>query len=688
MLKGIGKYSGTAVFVLLLGGLALRQVDALTGNILLVLGIIGFASVLFIRPRTENYIGLTAEVLRNKDLLLNAQTSQLIKESAEAAYILDEFTNLTKDFQNSLGQIMKLTSIVIDTAAESSEQSKAMTEANLAVSHGASQQAEDADNGIKATTELAVRFQQMLTAIDTMDKGVARLRELKEQGNSNVLRTIESSDKTKEELKNVINRMQKLDESANQVNLITSTITDIASQTNLLSLNATIEAARVGEAGSGFAVVAQQIRKLSDQSFKSAAEIGKLVASFKNEITLAVSQMASTSEKFELQQQTIQDVRSAFEHINGSVAELIEHQGMIREQFAVLDESKDHIIHSITSIAAVAQESAASTEEAASLSMQQQGSNDILYDLAGTLWSVVDKIGESVNQYKVELQDIRSKRVAFVSNLPEGHPFTEVMIDNTRKAAYKYGFEFVSRHTSTSSAKEQMETIAQLKQEGIDYLILIPADRGLLVPVVDELSSAGVRTITVDTDMKDSRRAVFIGTDDYEAGQNMGNLISKILGGSGKVILSALNDEQQNQKRRLKGIKDALTSYPDVEIVGVQRGFLDHRQRLDDFEKIVQSSPSFDLAAGVDGDFGGVAALYAQRHGLTGAKFIGFDNNPDNLEYLKKGVLDAIISQRQNLFGEIAVKRFYDMDAGKMIEEFELLGTYVINKVNVNVVSS
>jgi len=685
---GTGKHWGTAMIVLSLGGLVLRQYNGLAGNILLLLGIAGFGVVHFSGRRADNYIGQAAEVIRNKDLTPNSRIASLSGDSTEAAYIINEFTNLTKDFQSSLGQIMKLTSVVIDTAAESSAQSKAMTEANLAVSQGANHQAEDADKGIKATTELDGRFQDVVAAIGIMDEGVARLRELKEQGNSNVLRTIETSRTTREELKNVIERIEKLNHSANEVNLITSTITSIASQTNLLSLNASIEAARVGAAGSGFAVVAREIRKLSDQSFKSAAEIGKIVASFKNEISAAVALMASTSDKFELQQQTVSDVRSAFEQINSNVAQLVKHQDHIREQFAVLDQSKNHIIESITSIAAVAQESAASTEEAASLSMQQQQSNDILYDLAGTLWGVVEKIGESVNQYKVELQELRSKRVAFVSNLPEGHPFTGVMIENARKAAYKYGYEFVSRHMRTFDAQEQLDTIHQLQREGLDYLILIPADRGLLVPVINELNAAGVRTITVDTDLKNSSRSAFIGTDDYEAGQNMGNLIIRMLGGSGKIVLSALNDTQQNQKRRLKGIQDVLANYPSMEIVGIQRGFIDHGQRLADFEKIIQGCPSFDLAAGVDGDFGGVAALYAQRHGSGGAKFIGFDNNPDNMDYLKQGALDAIISQRQNLFGEISIKRFHDMDTGKQPAEIELLGTYVINKANISSISA
>ncbi|WP_018758791.1 substrate-binding domain-containing protein [Paenibacillus terrigena] len=663
----------------------IRQYLVIPGNILLLISFAGLAFVAWVPKGTHDDAAYAVQVIKTKDLRQSEALQQFGERRPDLSYIIEQFRGAISGFQTSIHEITKLTTVVIDTAGESAEQSKAMTDVNFAVSQGAQQQAVDAESGMHSTTELAAQFEQVLQAISIMEDGVDRLCELKDHGNANVHKTLESSSMTRDELTITIERVAKLMDHAKEVHQITDAITGIASQTNLLSLNASIEAARVGTAGSGFAVVASEIRKLSDQSFASAAEIGRIIQSITTEIASVVESIRSASDKFEIQQQTIQDVSATFDEITTNVTDLVTYQDKILAHMAVLNHTKNHIVDSITNIAAVAQESAASTEEAASLSMQQSQSNEILFDLATSLQSIVGRMGESVEAYQVDNTELRSKRVAFVSNLPEGHPFTVQMINNARKTASKYGLDFVVRYQDGHGGRTQEEVIQDLAQAGLDYLILIPVDQSSIRPVINTLQEQQIRTICVDTDVPDSRRASFIGTDDYEAGCEMGRLIAKVLHGEGNVVLSTINDRQENLKLRMQGIRDELAKSLNIAIVGVQSGYPVHDERLADFERLVKKSGGFDLAAGVDGDFGKIMALYTQRHPSEHQKFIGFDNNPDNIAYVKQGILDAVISQRQNLFGEMAVKKFYDMDAGKHPGESELMGTYVINKANVNV---
>ncbi|MEQ6390026.1 substrate-binding domain-containing protein [Bacillaceae bacterium S4-13-58] len=656
------------------------------GNVLLIISILSFAVIYIILHRKIDFSVQTAQLLiKSKELKNKDQLNQIQQASPELSFILEEFTSTIKNFQSSIREIKKLTDVVIETANESSIQSKAMTDVNLAVSQGAQQQAADAEISTKATTELDIRFQNVLEAIDTMEEGILRLKDIKQQGNAELSNTIESGKETKEELLKVSQMVERLNDSANRINKITTAITDIASQTNLLSLNASIEAARAGDAGSGFAVVSHEIRKLSDQSFGAASEIEEIINGIKEEITSVVYSIKTTSEKFEVQQEMIENVNASFDHMDENINGLGAHQNQIRKHMSVLDEVKVNITDSISNIAAVAQEAAASTEEATSLSMQQKQSNEILFDLSTTLRQVVDEVGKSIDSYDIGTEDVLVKKVAFVSNLPKGHPFTSGMIQNASKTAKKYGYFFEEHHVNQAKGQNQEEILRKVAQEGTDFLILIPSDQKI-AGVIDELFENDVKTICVDTDVPYSKRISFIGTDDFDAGVNMGSLIAKSLNGQGNVILSTINATQENLKLRFKGIHHALSSYPNIKIVGEQKGQYDHNKRLNDLVQIIKKSSRVDLVAGVDGDFGNVIALYSQKYQPQNTTFIGFDNNPENLEFISKGILDAVISQRQQLFGEIAIKKFYDLESGKLADEMELLNTYVINKTNVNAI--
>lgn len=640
-----------------------------------------FANEIY-RKKGENDLSQEAvDLIKSKDLRLTEEWQHISKSNDNMAFIYQEFSSAIKSFQNSIKEIKRLANVVIETASESSDISKSMTEVNLAVSQGAQEQASDAENSSRSTSDLSDQFELMLVAISNMDKEIESLQSLKEQGNIKLSKTIDSSNVTKEELTHVIKQVEKLKESVNEINRTTSVINDIAGQTNLLSLNASIEAARAGELGKGFAVVSNEIRKLSDQSFSSVEEIEKIIADVNQEFSLVVDSIQVTYEKFENQHETIEQVNTSFDQIDANIYSLSTRQGEIRKQMSALDHARETIMSSVTNIAAVAQETAASTEEAASLSMQQEQSNQALFDLSNTLEEVVAKVGQAVGNYQVDHEIEQVKKIGFVSNLHKGHPFTQGMVDNARKMARKYGYEFVDKHVINYQVEEQMKAINELVEEGIEYLILIPSDVDKLSSIVNELAEQQIQTICIDSDIPESKRISYIGTDNFEAGKNIGKLVMKILQGRGKVLISATNIDQYNLSQRFKGLQQVLKDNRNIEICAVQSGINDYPKRLKDIEKIYNKHNDIDIMVGLDSDFGNVISHHKFPKGQE-IKYIGFDNNPDNIDHLNNGLLEAVVAQRQILFGEIAVKQFYAKESGKQIKQSELLSTYVINQSN------
>lgn len=679
-------YLGFMVLLVAVGIIAQFYFSFASIIVLVLVLFLSFGNEIYRRKGKHNKNQEAVDLLKRKELRLTEEWQQITNSNENMAYIYQEFSSTIKSFQNSIKEIKRLANVVNETASESSEISKSMTAVNLAVSQGAQEQASDAENSSRTTSDLSDQVEQMLIAIDNMDQEIKSLQSLKEQGNVKLSNTIDSSNVTKEELTHVIQQVEKLKASVNEINRTIGVINDIAGQTNLLSLNASIEAARAGESGKGFAVVSNEIRKLSDQSFSSVEEIEKIIADVNKEFSLVVDSIQVTYEKFEVQQETIEQVNTSFDQIDSTIYSLSSRQGEIRKQMGALDRSRESIMHAITNIAAVAQETAASTEEAASLSMQQEQSNQALFDLSNTLEDVVAKVGETVDNYQVDQENQRTKKMGFVSNLHKEHPFTKEMVSNARKMAQKYGYEFVDEHITNNQVKEQIEAIEHLVKEGIDYLILIPADIDKLAPIVNELAEKQIQTICIDSDIPNCKRVSYIGTDNYEAGKNIGELILKTVQGRGKVLVSATNIEAHNLSQRFQGLQEVLKGNGEMEIVAVQSGINDYHDRLKDIEKIYNKHNDITIMVGLDGDFGNVISnhKFPKEQEIT---FIGFDNNPDNIVHLNDGLLEAVVAQRQMLFGEMAVKQFSRKDAGKQIKESELLNTYVINQSNAKVLA-
>jgi methyl-accepting chemotaxis protein len=169
------------------------------------------------------------------------------------------------------------------------------------------------------------------------------------EGFSSVREAVQGMEEIDLAVKDVHNSIVELDKFSDKINMIVKAIMGITGQTNLLALNAAIEAARAGEHGRGFAVVADEVRKLAEQSETEAGEIAKLVSGIQERISVAVEKMESVSEIVTRGDQKARSVEQGLDDILQSVTELSEYI--------------DDIAGKAQDQSAAAQEIAASTEE-------------------------------------------------------------------------------------------------------------------------------------------------------------------------------------------------------------------------------------------------------------------------------------------------------------------------------------
>ncbi|MFJ6211076.1 methyl-accepting chemotaxis protein [Lysinibacillus sp. NPDC092081] len=379
--------------------------------ITLIVLIVGLCIVYFFTDYlTKPIRKLTSQVKQvgNGDLTVKIETDR----KDEIGVLTNTFQQMVLDLQNIIIGINSGSKQLIDTINGVAKSSEKATEAISHISASIQEVSAGAHAQYKSSEESSATLEQMSEGIQQIAEASSNVSQLSsislqnvELGNGNIEKVIHQMNIINDSVQLSANAIKKLESQSNEVSLIINMIRDIASQTNLLALNAAIEAARAGESGKGFAVVAEEVRKLAEQSEKSANSISNLISKISEDTSLTVQTMNVVTENVEDGLQAVEEAGKSFGSILQSIQGVVSHTKQVSVTSEEMSAFSQEITAGVMETTMLANKAAKATESVVDRTMEQESYNqDILHSIL-KLNKMAEELEKSVSKFDVDVRN-------------------------------------------------------------------------------------------------------------------------------------------------------------------------------------------------------------------------------------------------------------------------------------------
>lgn len=280
----------------------------------------------------------------------------------------DETGQLLNSMHNMADNLKKLISDIKSTSDNVASASEQLSASSAEMSKGVVEQSDRSTQIATAATEMSQTVNEIAKNTSTIAHSANETARVAKEGEAIVEKSIVEVQEIAETVKDSTSLMVSLSGRSKQIGDIVNVINEIADQTNLLALNAAIEAARAGEQGKGFAVVADEVRKLSERTAKATSEIGSMIGLIQDEIEKTVSSMEGVSKKVSVGVDFSFQAGEALRNIVGSVNEL---QSMVQQIASATEEmsaTSEEISRDIMTVANVSKETSTGSSQIANAS--------------------------------------------------------------------------------------------------------------------------------------------------------------------------------------------------------------------------------------------------------------------------------------------------------------------------------